>query len=259
MILENIAKLHIEDIKNEKHPSILFETDEYKVLILRLFKIENNLVNSFSLSYIVDDKNQVFFYDRLKDNLILQTKKEFYNQIDKAIDTSMHDVKLLIEEVDTLEESILDNKDVMIEWFNLKKSFSKIERIINQVTNLKEDFLINLLEIDDNQMLSNYFNDIEEHLNRIHKISQAANSKLETIYNLNSALKNEKLNSVMYILTVISAIFLPLNLIVGFFGMNTEGLFFSGNADGTDIVVKILLAIFIILLLIFIKREWLNL
>jgi len=48
MELEALNSLHIEDIKNENHPSAFFETEEYKVLIFRFFR-DKNLILMFSL------------------------------------------------------------------------------------------------------------------------------------------------------------------------------------------------------------------
>jgi hypothetical protein len=56
------------------------------------------------------------------------------------------------------------------------------------------------------------------------------------------------MNNNIYALTILSGIFLPLNLVVGFFGMNTEGLFFANNALGTFYVVTILGGLFILFL-----------
>jgi magnesium transporter len=49
------------------------------------------------------------------------------------------------------------------------------------------------------------------------------------------------MNRIIYILTIISAIFLPLNLVVGFFGMNTTSLPFTKHAGGTYNVVLIMI------------------
>lgn len=49
------------------------------------------------------------------------------------------------------------------------------------------------------------------------------------------------MNRIVYILTLLSGIFLPLNLVVGFFGMNTSSLpFTQGYGGGTYSVVMIL-------------------
>jgi len=47
------------------------------------------------------------------------------------------------------------------------------------------------------------------------------------------------MNNVMFILTILSAIFMPLTLVTGFFGMNTGGLPFVDDSDGTLKVVVI--------------------
>lgn len=69
-------------------------------------------------------------------------------------------------------------------------------------------------------------------------------TRLDGLYALISSIKNERLNQNIYILSVISTIVLPLNLIVGFFGMNTGGLFLQDSAFGTLIVLGIIIAVF---------------
>ena len=53
------------------------------------------------------------------------------------------------------------------------------------------------------------------------------------------------MNHIIYTLTIISAIFLPLNLIVSFFGMNTSGLPFTGGSSGTFVVTGLMIIILV--------------
>jgi magnesium transporter len=54
----------------------------------------------------------------------------------------------------------------------------------------------------------------------------------------------------IYILTIISAVFLPLNLLVGFFGMNTSGLpFTSPDQTGTLYAVSMMFSLIILILI----------
>ena len=258
MKIDELSKLHIEDIKNTEHPSVFFETQEYSILILRLFNKKEQELHVFSKSFVITHGHEIFYYDTSTQEFSELSKREFYKKVDSLVDASMSCVNQLVEEVNTLEESVLENKDIIKEWFSLKKQLSRVERILLQATSINEKFFAEFAHIHKDEELKNSFEDIHEHLSRIYRAAQFNNAKLENIYNLNSALKNEKLNSVIYVLTVISAIFLPLNLIVGFFGMNTEGLFFAGNANGTEMVVAILSGIFVVLALLFMKRKWLN-
>ena len=60
--------------------------------------------------------------------------------------------------------------------------------------------------------------------------------RVEDIYSFIQSDKNDKINKNIYLLTLLSALFLPLNFITGFFGMNTNGMFLSSFKDGTFIV-----------------------
>jgi len=71
-------------------------------------------------------------------------------------------------------------------------------------------------------------------------------SKLDYLHSFYNAKSNEKMNRILYILTIISAVFLPLNLVVGFFGMNTSGLPFTQVPLGTFYAVSIMISLFII-------------
>ena len=69
-------------------------------------------------------------------------------------------------------------------------------------------------------------------------------AELDDIYAHIQSLKNDKINRNIYILTLLSALFLPLNFITGFFGMNTNGMFLGSFQNGTAVVAGSMLAIF---------------
>ena len=69
-------------------------------------------------------------------------------------------------------------------------------------------------------------------------------AELDDIYAHIQSVKNDKINRNIYILTLLSALFLPLNFITGFFGMNTNGMFLNGFQNGTAVVAGSMLALF---------------
>ncbi|MDD2697173.1 MAG: CorA family divalent cation transporter [Arcobacteraceae bacterium] len=257
MHLEDINPLHLEDIKNENHPSAFFEAKEYKVLILRYFEEKENNLNVFSLSFLINEKYDFFYFNKEDGSIKKFSLKEFYIFVDDMIDNGTKYLNHLVKKTEDLEESIFENTDTMKHWFELKKQITRIERILIHILKIEEQFYDSIKIIKEDVNLKTGFEDIDEHLNRSLRISQANNLKLDHIYNIRNALMNEKTNSVMYILTVISAIFLPLNLLVGFFGMNTDGLYFSGNPNGTIIVTTILGTTILLMSLLFMKKRWL--
>jgi len=67
--------------------------------------------------------------------------------------------------------------------------------------------------------------------------------KLDYLYEFYKTKQDEKMNHIMFILTIISAIFLPLTLVTGFFGMNTGGLPFVTDPNGT--IKAVVLSLFL--------------
>ncbi|TEY01159.1 CorA family divalent cation transporter [Campylobacter sp. US33a] len=135
-------------------------------------------------------------------------------------------------------ESILEHKEnVLLKGILIKHFFKKIF-ILKQKIN-KNIKTLNLLSEALNLLISeqNFCKKALKPLllstNISLRTAKESLNRLNEMYSLVSAMKNERMNKSIYFLSVLSAIFLPLNLIVGFFGMNTEGLFFDGNKNGT--------------------------
>ena len=86
-------------------------------------------------------------------------------------------------------------------------------------------------------------NELKKELkNSVHKcgvlksMMEGYSLRVEDIYSFIQSDKNDKINKNIYLLTLLSALFLPLNFITSFFGMNTNGMFLSSFKDGTLIV-----------------------
>lgn len=80
-------------------------------------------------------------------------------------------------------------------------------------------------------------------------------TRLNELHLLMSSIKNEKINQSLYFLSILSAIFLPLNLIVGFFGMNTNDLFLSNVKNATWYVFALIYFILLSGLIIYRKKN----
>lgn len=135
------------------------------------------------------------------------------------------------------------NRQFLKDWFSMKKDLAYIEQLLIRV-----DHAFNHLK-----KLPNVFSQApalqEEFANQC-KDTQFCLGKLDTMYNYYDSLKNEKMNDQIYWLTVISAVFLPINFIVGFFGINTQGLFFNQDPHGTWYVIYLIFASLVAVLLL---------
>ena len=252
-IVSLIHSLHLSDIKNKHHSSYFFHTPEYSLLIMRFFTLDNEGLSGRSIPYLLH-QNKLYIYQRSSDEFeqFDAVHEEIYNSIYRELKKSEALILKYVEEVDNLEDQLYMRKlsPIFLDvWFDLKKDITRMERMLERAYDALEDYMQIYEEQSD--FPNNGFHNIKEHIQRNQRVAMLNSSKLDTLYSYYNSLKNDKMNSNIYALTILSGIFLPLNLIVGFFGMNTESLFFSGNSSGTMYVVYILFSVFIVFVALF--------
>ena len=74
--------------------------------------------------------------------------------------------------------------------------------------------------------------DVQEHIERVLTHVRRLESSAENAVQMHFSAQSNRTNEIMRTLTVLTAIFLPLNLVTGFFGMNFEGLPLIHSAKG---------------------------
>jgi Mg2+ and Co2+ transporter CorA len=85
--------------------------------------------------------------------------------------------------------------------------------------------------------------DVLEHIERVLSHVRRLESSAETAVQMHFSALGQRTNDIMRTLTVLTAIFLPLNLITGIFGMNVENLPLIHRATGFWIIVGIMAAV----------------
>lgn len=212
------------------------------------YEFENSdifILDNEDFKYIfVFENEQIYSY---KDSeMILFSKNDFIAVLKNVLQTEKDKINSINLSIEKREMLILENKRVknfLIKYFMLKVKLGKSHKFVSSILESckicysKQHFLKkNLKTILIN--LGNLERNIKENITR-----------LESIYAYINTVRNEKINKNIYFLSIMSAIFLPLNLIVGFFGMNTKNLFLSENNYGTYYILGVILTIFFILFL----------
>lgn len=100
--------------------------------------------------------------------------------------------------------------------------------------------------------------DVLEHIERvthhIHRMEQSA----ETAVQMHFSAQSNRANDIMRTLTTVTAIFLPLNLIAGIFGMNFEFIPFVHKKDGFIWALVAMIVITVVLVAYFWRRRYLE-
>ena len=71
-------------------------------------------------------------------------------------------------------------------------------------------------------------------------------------------IRDSRTNDIMRTLTALTAIFLPLNLITGFFGMNFDSLPLIHSAKGIWLAFGLMVAVVLVLVVVFRRRRYLG-
>lgn len=100
--------------------------------------------------------------------------------------------------------------------------------------------------------------DVVEHIERVLTHVRRLESSAETAVQMHFAAQSHRTNNIMRTLTVLTAIFLPLNLVTGFFGMNFDALPLIHSATGFWVAAGIMLMLGIGLSLFFWRKNYLG-
>jgi Mg2+ and Co2+ transporter CorA len=100
--------------------------------------------------------------------------------------------------------------------------------------------------------------DVLEHIERVLTHVRRLESSAETAVQMHFSAQSHRTNDIMRTLTVLTAIFLPLNLVTGFFGMNFEGLPLIHSARGFWLVFGVMLVVGVGLSAFFWRKRYLG-
>ncbi len=100
--------------------------------------------------------------------------------------------------------------------------------------------------------------DVLEHIERVLSHVRRLEASSETAVQMHFSEQSNRTNNIMRTLTVLTAIFLPLNLVTGFFGMNFEGLPLIHSPTGFWITFLFMLALGVGMSFFFWRKRYLG-
>jgi magnesium transporter len=238
------------DLLNHNQYSQFEDYHDFQLLILRHIEVIQGQKMTFPISaFLMQDEN-VYRFDKATSDLIpiekgfeglVRTLEHFYSANQRVIEQ-------FFTQLETLEDQLFKRNPphyFMDMWFDLKRELTKLKNYYFRNSMVYREFYRSkqeaLAAVSDD--IKEEFKDVEENIHfQISNIDTLI-SRLEGLYSYYESIKADRLNKTLLTLTVISGIFLPLNLIVGFFGMNTQGLFFTSDPEGTQKVLVVLLGV----------------
>ena len=127
----------------------------------------------------------------------------------------------LDEAIDQIEDRVFTNPDpaLLEQIFTLKRAVVHLRRIIAPQREVLDKLARGDYAVIDAQEQV-FFRDVYDHLVRLYDINESMRDLVAGVLETHLSVVNNRMNEIVKTLTIVTAFFMPLSFIAGFFGMN---------------------------------------
>jgi magnesium transporter len=190
--------------------------------------------------------------------------------VNHMVDSYLDLRRLLTRQLGALQSELLNPKSRFREWSVLLESRNTLHLLEDTCEDQRaavQEWIDALDEWPaaaddsarrDRELLRVRSRDVLEHIERVLSHVRRLEQSAETAVQMHFSALSHRTNDVMRTLTVLTAIFMPLNLVTGFFGMNFDALPLIHTATGVWVTVALMAVIGLGLALFFWRKRYLN-
>jgi magnesium transporter len=154
----------------------------------------------------------------------------YYLLADRLVDDNFPILDQIADELESIEDSVLTrpSQSDLSRMFALKRQLVMMRKVLSP----QRDVMALLAKRGDARIpekSSPYFRDVYDHLARIVESIEANRDLLGNALDAYLSATGQRTNEIMKALALLSAVFMPLTFITGFFGQNFESLPFSSR------------------------------
>ncbi|MEK6879326.1 MAG: magnesium transporter CorA family protein, partial [Nanoarchaeota archaeon] len=230
-----IHPLTIEDILNPNSRIKLEKFPNYIFFIFKGFQFEKNILIPKNFNFILTE-NQIISLtldyrpsigDLIEDwkvnHKLLSRGYEFivHKILDIETDHTLLIAQKIEERIEHFEEQIFTNAKTLDianvyslrgNLQNMKKGINQNKEVLEDVEKIKSNFFSDEADA--------FFRDVRDHSIRILELVDSNIESISSALEAHIALSSRRTNEIMKILTIMTAIMLPMSLIAGIYGMN---------------------------------------
>lgn len=185
-----------------------------------------------------------------------------YHQLaDTLVDANFPILDRIADELEELEDNVLlePQRSDLARIFELKRYLVRMRRVLSPQRDTMAVIARQAHDwIDERTLL--YFRDVYDHLTRINESIETNRDVLGNALDAYLSAVSNRTNEIMKYLTLLSAVFLPLAFVVGFFGQNFDQLPGAPNWQRSDAVMYTMvgtcLALPLLMTLFFRHKRW---
>ena len=238
----NIHDRHVIDTQNLLHPSFFDSTSDYEMLVFRGLASTDSVKSFDSRPTVLLLFEHLLVTIRPQDSHSIPLIKEYLRKrgsriplrpaglmhliLSAIVDRFLEVREPLTLQLEEWRRNLLDPKNPFDDWMALMQQRDKL-RTLELLCDEQEDAITlwrdkTTIELDDH--IAVRYNDLLEHIRRVTKFAADQQAGIESLVQLHFSAVAHRTNEIMRLLTVVSAIFLPLSLVAGIFGMNFENM-----------------------------------
>lgn len=231
----DIHPLTIEDILNPNSRIKLEIFPNYIFFIFKGFQYEKNQLTSKNFNFILTPHQIISIALDYRDSIgniienwktnhkILARGYEFivHKILDIETDRTLNIAQRIEEKIEHFEEQIFTNSKTLdianvysLRAFllNIKKGMIQNKEVLEDLEKIKNSFFS-----DDADA---FFRDVRDHCIRILELVESNIESISSALEAHVAISTRRTNEIMKILTIMTAVMLPMSLVAGIFGMN---------------------------------------
>ncbi len=190
--------------------------------------------------------------------------------VNHAVDSFLALRRELSHQLDHWQAELMDPKTRFANWRTLldaRQTLHQLDEICDDQRIAIQDWIETLKSWPDNDMhLSRHerdllqvrSRDVLEHIERVVHHVRQLEQNAETAVQIHFSAQSHRTNEIMRTLTVLTAIFLPLNLVTGFFGMNFETMPLVHQQRGLWWAIGLMMLVALALVLFFWRKRYLS-
>ena len=190
--------------------------------------------------------------------------------VNYMVDSYLELRRALTRQLDALQQSLFDPRANFGGWKTLLDSRNSLHLLEDTCEDQRAAIVEWIDALDewpteaepsaqrDRELLRVRSRDVLEHIERVLSHVRRLESSIENAVQMHFSAQGNRTNEIMRTLTVLTAIFMPLNLVTGFFGMNFEGLPLIHSARGFWVIFTLMLALGIALSWWFWRKRYLG-
>jgi magnesium transporter len=165
------------------------------------------------------------------------------------------------ERIDALEENIFTlkrpNNEILANIMDMKRAVLRLRRISAKQLDVLHRMSRGEFTLISAQMLP-FYRDIYDHLVRVVDLAESYRDLLSGALEAYLSVVSNRLNEIMKVLTIFSAVMLPLTFIAGVYGMNFDNMPELHSANGYYFTWAIMITVATVMLGYFWRKGWIG-